>query len=137
MTTCGTAWPHTSSAPDRDQSIRLAPADPRTPRTGPHMYGDHRAGEMHGHAADRGIHPSPGVGDARGLVRPQQVLVQPAAAPLSHQPSEAGLLPSVADGLAGGAHTPAVLIADRRLGGGGWRRAEAAVMAVAAPAWLA
>jgi len=67
------------------------------------------AGEMHGHAADRAIHPSPGVGDAPGLVRPQQVLVQPAAAPLSHQPGEAGLLQSVADGLGGGAHTPAVL----------------------------
>src|SRR6266480_486989 len=39
----------------------------------------------------------------------RRVFVQPAGASLLHQPGEAGLLQSVADGLEGGAHTSAVL----------------------------
>jgi len=61
-------------------------------------------------AAGRAIHPSPGVGDAPGLARPRRVLVQPAAAPLSQQPGEAGLLQSVADGLGGCAHNAADMV---------------------------
>src|SRR5262252_8738474 len=65
-------------------------------------------------AAGRAIHPSPGVGDAPGLIRPRRVLVQPADAPLSQQPGEAGLLQSVADGLGGCAHNAALVSGDHR-----------------------
>ena len=36
------------------------------------MHGDHCAGEVHGHAAHRAIHPSPEVGDAPGSSGPSE-----------------------------------------------------------------
>src|SRR5215469_13281859 len=62
---CGTPWPHTNSAPDGDQSIRLG-ARRRTYTSARTAYVcDHRAGEMHTRRIERA---SPG--EAADAARP-------------------------------------------------------------------
>src|SRR5713226_7750233 len=89
MLTCGTPWPHRSSAPDGDWSIRLS-ARRRTRTWAWTVYVcDHCAGEVHGHAARRAFkqgHPAGWIAADLPERAPGRCLAWPAAYLLVSRP---------------------------------------------------
>jgi hypothetical protein len=107
MLTCGTPWPHTSSAPDGDQPTRLSAR--RRTHTPPRavMYAITAQANCTGMPPiGRSIH-APRLAPRSGSACLSECSFSLPLRP-SHQPGEAGLLQRVADRLGGGAHTPAV-----------------------------